>query len=127
MKEHWNYGMQYSLKPKHYCYVKSNATLPQPRCFKQERPTRLDPTEPKQRYVVMNAKCLLVGLAVMSQWAVAEDAQQYQYGQKLDVAKVISTQSPEGCEVGEATMVYQDSQGKTHTLVYLRQGDNCTF
>lgn len=75
----------------------------------------------------MNAKGWIVGLAVMSQWAVAEDAQQYQYGQKLDVAKVISTQSPEGCEVGEATMVYEDSQGKTHTLVYLRQGDHCTF
>ncbi len=75
----------------------------------------------------MNAKYWLVGVALVAQWAVADDGQQYHYGQALDVAKVISIEAPQGCEVGEATMVYEDSQGQTHTLVYLRQGENCVY
>ena len=49
----------------------------------------------------------------------------YHYGQKLDIAEVISMTNPKGCEVGEATMVYEDSKGQRHTLVYERTGEYC--
>lgn len=74
----------------------------------------------------MKTKYWLVGVALVAPWAVADEVQQYHYGLALDVAKVISIEAPQGCDVGEATMVYQDSQGATHTLVYLRLGDDCT-
>jgi len=45
----------------------------------------------------------------------------------MDVARVISIEMPQGCEVGEATMVYEDSHGEIHTLVYLRQGESCVY
>lgn len=30
-----------------------------------------------------------------------------------------------GCDVGEARLVYLDSQGERHTLIYQRIGENC--
>ncbi|MFI8481020.1 DUF2790 domain-containing protein [Pseudomonas sp. NPDC078700] len=73
----------------------------------------------------MKSKYWLFGLAVVAQGAFSADVQQYSYGQKLDVAQIISIKAPEGCDVGEATMVYKDSNGQTHTLTYLRTGENC--
>ena len=51
--------------------------------------------------------------------------EQYHYGMHLDVAKVISQTLPQGCETGEARMVYLDSKGEQHTLIYQRLGDDC--
>lgn len=75
----------------------------------------------------MKARYWMIGVALVAQWAVADEAQPYHYGQAMDVARVISIEVPQGCEVGEATMVYEDSHGKIHTLVYLRQGENCVY
>ncbi|WP_339514282.1 DUF2790 domain-containing protein [Pseudomonas sp. RL_15y_Pfl2_60] len=54
-----------------------------------------------------------------------EDIQpvQYEYGNKLDVAKVISlTDVSELRGVVPVIMVYQDSQGKVHKLQFLQLG-----
>lgn len=75
----------------------------------------------------MRMKYWLVSVALVTQWAIAEGGVQYTYDQVLDVAKVISLEAPQGCEVGQATMVYEDSQGETHTVVYLRQGEGCSY
>ncbi|MBA1274518.1 DUF2790 domain-containing protein [Pseudomonas azotifigens] len=64
-------------------------------------------------------------MAAVSLPSLAEDAHTYHYGDHLDVAKVVSIQNPEGCEVGSSTMVYLDSQGVRHTLKYLRTGSQC--
>lgn len=69
----------------------------------------------------------IAGLALFAQLANAEpQAEQYQYGDRLDIAKVVSVEIPSGgCEVVEATMTYLDSTGETHVLSYLRQGADC--
>ena len=73
----------------------------------------------------MNIKYVMVGLSLVAQVAIADDVKQSLYGQNLDCAQIVSINAPQGCDVGEATMVYKDSHGQTHTLVYLRQGENC--
>ena len=51
----------------------------------------------------------------------------YQYGMKLDVAKVISIeQANDRCEVAPAKMTYADSKGQVHVLEYLRQTEMCS-
>lgn len=52
---------------------------------------------------------------------------QYDYSQKLDVAKVISITSASSneCEAVKSNMVYVDSQGVRHNLQYLRLNDGC--
>ena len=45
----------------------------------------------------------------------------------LDIAKVISQTLPQGCEAGEARMVYLDSNGEQHTLIYQRTGEDCRY
>ena len=53
--------------------------------------------------------------------------EQYSYGTKLDIARVISlSTSPDVCEVVPATMTYEDSQGQRHTLEYQAMGDGCS-
>ena len=55
-------------------------------------------------------------------------AEQYSYGSKLDIAKVISLSSiPQVCEVVPATMTYQDHQGMLHTVEYKVMGDGCSM
>lgn len=68
--------------------------------------------------------CLLV-LGCTAALAHAETPEHYHYGMHLDIAKVISQTLPQGCEVGEARMVYLDSKGERHTLIYQRMGDDC--
>ena len=51
----------------------------------------------------------------------------YQYGMDLDVARVIaSTEVADTCGVEPAQMVYEDRQGKQHTLEYLLVGNGCS-
>lgn len=68
------------------------------------------------------------GLSVLAQVAnAAPQATPYHYGDKLDVAKVVSMEVPDGgCEVVEAKMTYLDSKGESHVMTYLRQGANCS-
>ncbi len=75
----------------------------------------------------MQIKYWLASLAFVTQCALAEGVSEYTYDQVLDVAKVISIEEPQGCKVGQATMVYEDSQGETHTVSYLRQGEGCSY
>lgn len=78
----------------------------------------------------MQVRYWLAGLAVVAQASIAQsvlaaDAEAYHYGDKLDVARVISISTPHGCAVGEARMTYEDSRGEVHTLVYVQQGEDC--
>lgn len=51
----------------------------------------------------------------------------YQYGMKLDVAKVIRIeQANDRCEIAPAKMTYADSKGQIHVLEYLRQTQMCS-
>ncbi|ARU87840.1 DUF2790 domain-containing protein [Pseudomonas sp. M30-35] len=51
------------------------------------------------------------------------DPVQYQYGDELDVAKVISlTDVSQQRGVVPVTMVYQDSKGQVHELKFLQLG-----
>ena len=75
----------------------------------------------------MNRTAWLFALCFAATAAHAEEPQHYHYGMPLDVAKVISQSLPQGCAVGEARMVYLDSKGQQHTLIYLRQGDDCNY
>ncbi len=69
----------------------------------------------------------IAGLALCAPLASAETAPvAYQYGDQLDIAKVVSLEVPAGgCEVVEAKMTYVDSKGETHVTSYLRQGPDC--
>lgn len=73
----------------------------------------------------MNIKYVMIGVSLVAQAAIADETPQSFNGQHLDIAKVVSIEAPQGCDIGEATMVYKDSHGQTRTLVYLRQGENC--
>lgn len=53
--------------------------------------------------------------------------EQYSYGMRLDVAKVISRSDvPDVCNVVPARMTYDDSQGKRHILAYQILGTGCS-
>lgn len=69
----------------------------------------------------------IAGLALFAPLANADSqAVPYQYGDRLDIAKVVSVKVPSGgCDVVEATMTYLDSTGETHVMSYLRQGADC--
>lgn len=55
------------------------------------------------------------------------DTQEYNYSMNLDIAKVISISSvPDVCEVVPAKMVYEDSAGHRHTLIYRVMGNGCS-
>ena len=59
--------------------------------------------------------------------AVQPVAEQYDYSQNLDIAKVISLSTlPNVCEVVPATMTYEDHQGQRHTIEYRAMGDGCS-
>lgn len=71
--------------------------------------------------------CLLLGLAGMAHSQEQVEAVPYSYGMKLDIARVISMDEPhpQRCEVVEATMVYEDSNGQRHALRYQKQAQAC--
>lgn len=51
----------------------------------------------------------------------------YTYGMKLDIARVIRIEEPQSttCEVVQVKMTYENSQGDTQTLSYLKLADVC--
>jgi hypothetical protein len=77
---------------------------------------------------------VVLALAGFCATAMADEAsnqpapvEQYSYSTKLDIAKVISlSEVPNVCEVVPARMVYEDSQGKQHTLEYRVMGNGCS-
>ncbi|GEM_PF-74648 len=93
----------------------------------QEMPA-FAPVDPQALWrLPVNKLIWIAGLALSAQLAYAADEPKaYQYGDKLDIAKVISLDVPAGgCEVVTARMIYVDSKGETHETTYLRQGPNC--
>lgn len=79
------------------------------------------------------AACLLAAIASFGSFAAqaADDVPvvQYQYGQKLDVSKVLAihedSATPFDCGVVNARMDYLDSNGQPHSLSYLKYATNC--
>ncbi|UVL01944.1 MULTISPECIES: DUF2790 domain-containing protein [Pseudomonas] len=71
--------------------------------------------------------CLISSASALSVTANADPAP-YEYGESLDVAKVIKLSEPNApiCQVVEATMTYEDSQGAVKTVSYRRLADVCT-
>ena len=53
--------------------------------------------------------------------------EQYNYGMKLDIVKVISRDPiPNVCDVVPVRMKYLDSNADTHVVEYLVLGEGCT-
>ncbi|MGC1333305.1 DUF2790 domain-containing protein [Pseudomonas sp.] len=72
---------------------------------------------------LMAIAALTLGIAAT---AHADPAQRYTYGQRLDIAKVINAGDiPDVCAVVPVTMVYEDSQGQRHSLIYRVMGKGC--
>ncbi|UCL88343.1 MULTISPECIES: DUF2790 domain-containing protein [Pseudomonas] len=77
--------------------------------------------------------CLFASLAAFASFgAQAADTQpveQYHYGQKLDVKKVVAIQeeaaSPFDCGIVNARMDYLDSHGQPHSLAYRKFATDC--
>lgn len=69
----------------------------------------------------------IAGFALFAQLAnAAPQPVPYHYGDKLDIAEIVSMEVPNGgCEVVEAKMTYLDSKGETHVMSYMRQGLDC--
>ncbi|WP_434680516.1 DUF2790 domain-containing protein [Pseudomonas sp. R1-18] len=59
----------------------------------------------------------------------AAGARAYQYGMQLDIAKVLSTDVPHStqCEVVEAKMAYENSDGGVEVLRYLTLSGACSL
>jgi hypothetical protein len=73
----------------------------------------------------------ILGSLVISSAAFAATSttpEMYKYGDKLDVAKVLSmSKIPDNlCEAVPATMTYLDSKGVQHTMEYQVLADGCT-
>ncbi|MDR0277476.1 MAG: DUF2790 domain-containing protein [Paucimonas sp.] len=69
---------------------------------------------------------LLCGAAQATQTPTPVD---YQYGTRLDIAKVLDLREPATdyqCKVVVATMTYLDSQGQEHALNYRKLSSECT-
>ena len=69
----------------------------------------------------------LFAFACTATLAHAETPEHYHYGMHLDIARIISQTLPQGCETGEARVVYLDSKGEQHTLIYQRIGEDCRY
>ncbi|MNO08145.1 hypothetical protein D3C81_2306560 [compost metagenome] len=54
---------------------------------------------------------------------------EYEYGMKLDIAKVISLTEPDQwtCEVVMAQMTYLDSSGQQRELIYRKLANACSY
>lgn len=56
-------------------------------------------------------------------------AQAYVYGMNLDVAKVISIDTPSApdCEIVQSKMIYLDGAGAPHSITYQTQSELCAI
>ncbi|MEB0204506.1 DUF2790 domain-containing protein [Pseudomonas sp. CCC3.1] len=74
------------------------------------------------------AMCLASFATVALANETSPTPEQYTYGTKLDIAKVISvSEVPQVCEVVPAKMIYEDHQGQRHVLEYHVMGDGCSL
>lgn len=82
------------------------------------------------KYIYALLGSLLISSAAFATPAVSTQNQPepYKYGDKMDVAKVISmSKIPNDlCEAVPATMTYLDSKGVQHTMEYQVLADGCT-
>lgn len=81
-----------------------------------------------RKHTLLNSTLAALALiGTSASFAEQPTAQQYRYGQSLDVAEVVSLREAAGenCEVVEAQMVYRDSSGELQALTYLKQADIC--
>lgn len=77
--------------------------------------------------------CLFAAVAVFAsfgaQAADSQPAEQYHYGQKLDVKRVLAiheeSASPFDCGIVNARMDYLDSNGQPHSLAYRKFATDC--
>jgi hypothetical protein len=74
--------------------------------------------------------CLFAALNICTLSARAEadvTPKTYTYGTHLDIKKVLSLKqdATPSCGIVDAQMTYQDSQGKTQVLDYLKFADGC--
>jgi hypothetical protein len=70
------------------------------------------------------AACLFVSCAALA----AQDAppeQDYHYGQKLDIKRVVQSPDLGFCGIREVEMTYEDSAGQRHALRYPAWGQGC--
>ncbi|MFJ7885445.1 DUF2790 domain-containing protein [Pseudomonas sp. NPDC096917] len=77
---------------------------------------------------ILVAMCLASFATVALANETSPAPEQYTYGTKLDIAKVISmSEVPQVCEVVPAKMIYEDHQGQRHVLEYKVMGDGCSL
>lgn len=71
----------------------------------------------------------VAGSSFASPATQAAGTRAYQYGMQLDIAKVLSTDIPHStqCEVVEAKMAYQNSDGGVEVLRYLTLSGACSL
>lgn len=51
---------------------------------------------------------------------------EYRYGMSLDIAKVLRvTSTAQACNIGQATVTYQDHAGDLHAFAYQTIGNDC--
>lgn len=69
----------------------------------------------------------LFALGAQAAPAHSPSVEHYQYGNHLDIAKVIKTSAvPNVCQVVPAKMTYEDHKGEQHVLEYLVMGNGCS-
>jgi len=76
--------------------------------------------------VIATMACAVLGSGVTQAAEQPSGVETYRYGSKLDIAKVISVETPANvCEPVSVHMVYEDHQGQRHTLEYRVMGTGC--
>ena len=75
------------------------------------------------RSVLLSALFVVTGVTQAQEGAV----QSYQYGDKLDVQRVISIDTPNvmSCEPVTTVMTYVDSQGQERKIAYRKLSESC--
>jgi len=68
--------------------------------------------------------CLFTSCAALAAQD-APPAQDYHYGQKLDIQRVVRAPDLDFCGIREVEMTYEDSAGQRHTLRYPVSGQGC--
>ncbi|MFV3372029.1 DUF2790 domain-containing protein [Pseudomonas sp. NY15435] len=68
--------------------------------------------------------CLFTSCAALAAQEVPP-AQDYHYGEKLDIKHVVQAPDLDFCGIREVEMTYEDSAGQRHTLRYPVWGQGC--
>ena len=68
--------------------------------------------------------CLFTSCAALAAQD-APPAEDYHFGQKLDIKRVVQAPELDFCGIREVEMTYEDSAGQRHTLRYPVWGQGC--